>query len=97
MNEMVLTMPDDWHVHLRDGALLQETVPATARSFGRAIVMPNLVPPVRDAGEAQAYRQRIQAATPKGCGFTPLMTLYLTDQTTTSSNHARVTCSILTP
>ena len=82
MNELVLTLPDDWHVHLRDAALLHETVAATARSFGRAIVMPNLVPPVREAADAQAYRQRILAAVPKGSGFTPLMTLYLTDQTT---------------
>lgn len=82
MTELQLTCPDDWHLHLRDGALLGETVPATARAFARAVVMPNLVPPVTDATLALAYRQRIEAARPKGCQFTPLMTLYLTDQTT---------------
>ena len=82
MTELQLAMPDDWHLHLRDGALLDETVPATARAFARAIVMPNLVPPVLDAKVAMAYRQRIEAARPTGSTFTPLMTLYLTDQTT---------------
>ena len=82
MTELQLAMPDDWHLHLRDGALLNETVPATARAFARAIVMPNLVPPVLDAEVAMAYRQRIEAARPAGSTFTPLMTLYLTDHTT---------------
>lgn len=82
MTELTLTMPDDWHVHLRDGAMLAETVPASSRCFARAIVMPNLVPPVTDAAMAEAYRQRIEAARPKGSSFTPLMTLYLTDSTT---------------
>ena len=82
MTELTLTMPDDWHVHLRDGAMLAETVPASSRCFARAIVMPNLVPPVTDAAMADAYRQRIEAARPKGSSFTPLMTLYLTDSTT---------------
>ncbi len=82
MTELQLTCPDDFHLHLRDGALLGETVPATARTFSRAVVMPNLVPPVTDAALALAYRQRIEAARPKGAHFTPLMTLYLTDQTT---------------
>ena len=81
MTELTLTLPDDWHVHLRDGAMLAETVPATGRSFARAVVMPNLVPPVTDAAMALAYRQRIEAARPKGSLFTPLMTLYLTDNT----------------
>ena len=81
MTELTLTMPDDWHVHLRDGAMLAETVPASSRCFARAIVMPNLVPPVTDAAMADAYRQRIEAARPKGSSFTPLMTLYLTDST----------------
>ena len=88
MTELHLTMPDDWHLHLRDGALLAETVPATARAFARAIVMPNLVPPVLDAEAAMAYRQRIEAARPAESHFAPLMTLYLTDHTTAEMIHA---------
>ena len=88
MTELHLTMPDDWHLHLRDGALLAETVPATARAFARAIVMPNLVPPVLDAQAAMAYRQRIEAARPAENHFAPLMTLYLTDHTTAEMIHA---------
>ena len=91
MTELQLAMPDDWHLHLRDGALLDETVPATARAFARAIVMPNLVPPVLDASVAMAYRQRIEAARPTGSTFTPLMTLYLTDHTTAEMIHAHPT------
>lgn len=79
---LTLTRPDDWHVHLRDGAALAHTVPAMARYFGRAIVMPNLVPPARTTAEAQAYRERILAARPQGSAFEPLMVLYLTDNTT---------------
>lgn len=82
MQQLTLQTPDDWHVHLRDGDMLGETVPATARCFRRAIVMPNLVPPVRTAQDAQAYRTRILAARPEGSLFEPLMTLYLTDHTT---------------
>ncbi len=73
--------PDDWHVHLRDGNLLSRVVPATARCFARAIVMPNLRPPIRTVAQAAAYRDRILAALPAGMAFTPLMTLYLTDST----------------
>ena len=76
-----LTQPDDWHLHLRDGAALAAVLPATARQFARAIVMPNLRPPVTTAAAAMAYRERIQAALPAGSAFTPLMTLYLTDNT----------------
>jgi dihydroorotase len=76
---ITLRRPDDWHVHLRDGPLLQAVAPATARCFARAIVMPNLNPPITTAAAAQAYRQRIRAAVPDGLGFTPLMTAYLTD------------------
>ena len=76
-----LTQPDDWHLHLRDGAALAAVLPATARQFARAIVMPNLRPPVTTAAAAVAYRQRIIAALPAGLAFTPLMTLYLTDNT----------------
>ncbi|MDP2228234.1 MAG: amidohydrolase family protein, partial [Moraxellaceae bacterium] len=78
---LTLTRPDDWHVHLRDGAMLAHTVPAMARYFGRAIVMPNLVPPARSTAEAGAYRERILAARPAGSRFEPLMVLYLTDST----------------
>jgi dihydroorotase len=76
-----LRRPDDWHLHLRDGAALAAVLPASARQFARAIVMPNLKPPVTTAADAVAYRQRILAALPKGMNFQPLMTLYLTDQT----------------
>jgi dihydroorotase len=78
---LTLARPDDWHVHLRDGAALAHTVPAIARYFGRAIVMPNLVPPARTTAEALAYRERILAARPQGSRFEPLMVLYLTDNT----------------
>lgn len=79
---LTLTRPDDWHLHLRDGAVLEHVVPATARQMGRAIVMPNLKPPVVNAEQALAYRQRILAQVPSGRTFEPLMTLYLTDNTT---------------
>ena len=76
-----LVRPDDWHVHLRDGPALAAVAPATAEAFGRAIVMPNLKPPVTTAAGAAHYRERILAALPAGSRFTPLMTLYLTDET----------------
>ena len=76
---LVLRQPDDWHVHLRDGALLQAVTPITARSFARAIVMPNLNPPITSVVAARAYRERIVEALPDGISFTPLMTAYLTD------------------
>ena len=76
---LTITRPDDWHVHLRDGAALQVVVPHTARQFGRAIVMPNLKPPVTTAAQAVAYRRRILDAVPEGVAVEPLMTLYLTD------------------
>ena len=82
MPQITITTPDDWHLHFRDGELLNETVPATARCFRRAIVMPNLAPPVRNRAEAMAYKKRIVAATPAGSDFEPLMVLYLTNQTT---------------
>ncbi|MDP8994774.1 MAG: dihydroorotase [Pseudomonadota bacterium] len=77
---LVLRRPDDWHVHLRDGAMLAAVAPFTARQFARAIVMPNLDPPVTTAAAAEAYRERILAALPAGADFTPLMTCYLTDE-----------------
>src|SRR5947207_4293602 len=78
---VTLRRPDDWHVHLRDGAMLAAVVPFTARQFARAIVMPNLVPPVISVAAARAYRGRILAALPAGLPFTPLMTCYLTGTT----------------
>ena len=77
--QITLTRPDDWHLHLRDGAALHTVVPHTAAQFGRAIVMPNLKPPVTTGEQALAYKQRILAAVPQGMSFEPLMTLYLTD------------------
>lgn len=79
--QLTITRPDDWHVHLRDGAALTNTVKDISRYFGRAIVMPNLVPPVKNLSDAKAYYDRIMAAQPSG-QFTPLMVLYLTDNTT---------------
>jgi dihydroorotase len=76
---LTIRRPDDWHVHLRDGEMLKAVAPFTARQFGRAIVMPNLVPPVTNVAAAEAYRGQILAALPAGSGFTPLMTCYLTD------------------
>lgn len=78
---LTIKTPDDWHLHLRDGAMLRAVAPETARHFGRAIIMPNLVPPVVTGADAAAYRDRILAALPDGSGFTPLMTLYLTEDT----------------
>jgi dihydroorotase len=79
--DITITRPDDWHLHLRDGAMLRAVLPETARHFARAIVMPNLVPPVVTAADAMAYRERILAALPDGAVFEPLMTLYLTETT----------------
>ncbi len=80
--ELTLTRPDDWHLHVRDGAVLASVLPHTARQFGRAIIMPNLQPPVTTTAQALAYRKRILAALPVDADFSPLMTLYLTDNTT---------------
>lgn len=87
MQRLEITRPDDWHVHLRDGEVLKDTVADMARYFGRAIVMPNLIPPVTTTEQALAYRQRILACMPKSRSFDPLMTLYLTD--TTSSHELK--------
>ena len=81
MDTLTLTRPDDWHVHLRDGDMLAAVLPDTARRFARAIVMPNLKPPVRTVAEAAAYRERILSVLPAELAFEPLMTLYLTDNT----------------
>jgi dihydroorotase len=80
-SSLTITRPDDWHIHLRDGAVLGNTVADVARYFGRAICMPNLAPPVKTTDEALAYYQRIMAARPAGSAFEPLMVLYLTDHT----------------
>ena len=81
MTEITLIRPDDWHLHVRDGAALFSVVPDTARRFGRAIIMPNLRPPVTTVAQAEAYGERIREAVPAGLAFEPLMTLYLTDNT----------------
>ncbi len=81
MNTLKLRRPDDWHVHLRDGAALAAVVKFTAERFGRAIAMPNLKPAIDTAAAARAYRERILAALPAGTSFEPLLTLYLTDAT----------------
>jgi dihydroorotase len=80
---LTITRPDDWHLHLRDGAAMRSVVAATARVFGRAVVMPNLKPPVTTVAQAAAYREHIAAALPPASRFAPLMTIYLTDVTTT--------------
>jgi dihydroorotase len=81
LQSITITCPDDWHLHLRDGAAMASVLPHSARQFGRAIVMPNLKPPVTTTEQAASYRERILAALPQGMRFEPLMTLYLTDNT----------------
>ena len=81
MDRLTIRRPDDWHLHLRDGAMLKAVLPETARHFGRAIIMPNLVPPVVTGRDAAEYRDRIMAAKPLNSKFQPLMTLYLTEET----------------
>ena len=82
MEKLVITQPDDWHLHVRDGAVMRDVVADSSRQFGRAIIMPNLKPPVVSVADALAYRARIMAALPESSSFQPLMTLYLTDRTT---------------
>ena len=98
---LTLTRPDDWHLHVRDGAAMRSVVPHSARQFGRAIVMPNLKPPITTAAQAIAYRERIRAAVPAGLRFEPLMTLYLTDTLAPDeierAKHAGVTAVKLYP
>src|SRR6059058_2314669 len=84
---LTLVRPDDWHLHLRDGAAMASVLPHSARQFGRAIIMPNLKPPVTTTAQALAYRQRIIAALPPEMRFEPLMTLYLTDNTPADEIH----------
>jgi len=88
LSELTIPTPDDWHLHVRDGDLLATTVPATAAVFGRAVIMPNLVPPVTTVEQAQAYRQRILAQRPQGSAFQPLMALYLTQTTSLATVQA---------
>jgi dihydroorotase len=78
---ITIRKPDDWHLHVRDGEMLKAVLPFTAKNFGRAILMPNLVPPVRTTADAKAYRERVVAALPQGSTFKPLITCYLTDDT----------------
>ena len=93
---LTIPRPDDWHLHFRDGDMLRAVVPYTARDFARAIVMPNLVPPVRTGADAAAYAERIRAAIPDGADFTPLMTLYLTETTDPDDVEAAHEAGIIT-
>jgi dihydroorotase len=93
---LTLRRPDDWHLHLRDGAMLQAVLPETTRHFARAIIMPNLVPPVVRGADARAYRDRILAAIPQGARFTPLMTLYLTEDTDPADVRAAADSGLVT-
>ena len=81
MNRITLTKPDDWHLHLRDGAAMKSVVGMSAKQMGRAIIMPNLSPPITNAAQAQDYHERIIESLPKETIFKPLMVLYLTDET----------------
>src|SRR5580658_10460333 len=78
---ITIRKPDDWHLHVRDGEMLKAVLPYTAKHFGRAILMPNLIPPVRTTADCAAYRDRVMAAIPKDAKFKPLLTWYLTDDT----------------
>ena len=93
--QLTLTRPDDWHLHLRDGEALAAVLPHTTARFGRAIVMPNLKPPVTTVAAAAQYRERILAARPEGSRFEPLMTLYLTDNTPSSEIAAAMECGFV--
>ena len=93
---LVIRQPDDWHVHLRDGAMMADVLPWTTRQFARAIVMPNLSPPCATSGDVAEYRARILAALPQGSSFTPLMTLYLTDATDPDDLEAGFALGVLT-
>lgn len=95
LDKLSLTRPDDWHIHLRDGDVLADIVPHTAKRFARAIVMPNLKPPVISTADAISYRQRILAAVPSGADFNPLMTLYLTENTRPEDIEAAVESGVV--
>ena len=96
MTTLTIPRPDDWHLHLRDGAMLRAVLPESARHFARAIIMPNLVPPVVTGADAAAYRARIIEALPAGARFTPLMTLYLTEETDPDDVAAAHTSGLIT-
>ena len=96
MERLTIRRPDDWHLHLRDGAMMRAVLPATARVFGRALVMPNLVPPVRTGADAADYRDRILSAKPRGTPFRPLMTLYLTEETSVPDLRAAAEIGLVT-
>ncbi len=96
ITSLTIRRPDDWHLHLRDGAMLRAVLPETTRHFARAIIMPNLVPPVVTATDAVEYRARILAALPEGAKFTPLMTLYLTEDTNPEEVRAAYEAGIAT-
>jgi dihydroorotase len=95
MNELTIIRPDDWHLHLRDAEMMRAVLPFTAELYGRAIIMPNLRPPVRTVKDAATYRQRILDCLPAGHGFEPLMTLYLTDETPPAEIRAAKTAGLL--
>ena len=95
MSKITLILPDDWHLHLRDGAALATTVPYATRGFGRGIVMPNLNPPVTTVARAKAYRDRIIANRPEGSDWEPLMVLYLTDNTSPDEIRAAADCGFV--
>ena len=95
MTQLTLLRPDDWHLHVRDGAHLASVIPFTARQFARAVIMPNLKPPVTTVSAAAAYRERILQAVPPACRFEPLMTLYLTDTTSTEEIFAAKACGFI--
>ena len=95
MQTLTITRPDDWHLHLRDDAALAAVLPDTARRFGRAIIMPNLRPPITTVAQAAAYRERILAALPQGLKFEPLMTLYLTDNTQAAEIERARSCGFI--
>ncbi len=96
MTSLTIKRPDDWHLHLRDGAMLEAVLPHSAKDFARAIIMPNLVPPVVTTDDAKAYRERIMAALPKGMSFEPLMVLYLTEDTDPSDVEAGFKSGLVT-
>ena len=96
MERITIRKPDDWHLHVRDGAMLKAALPFTARNFGRAIIMPNLLPPVCKVKEAEAYRERIRKALPAGARFEPLMTCYMTHDTSPDEVEAGFKAGVFT-
>jgi dihydroorotase len=97
MRSLTIRRPDDWHLHLRDGAMMEGVIGDTSRHFARAIIMPNLVPPVVTTADARAYRERIVKAIPAGDTFEPLMTLYLTEGTNPDDLEEGKTSGLIPP